>query len=182
MKLIIHRGTNEIGGSCVEFNNGCKRIVFDVGLPLNAIDEWLDISCYKPNISGLFGGESDIAAVFISHAHPDHYGLLSLINKNIPIFMSKASAIILKKIVPLLGEENYADLNIIELSNGEEIKIGNFLIKAYEVDHSATAAMAFEISAENKKFFIPEIFVFTADVLGAARFLQIILRRRIIYC
>ncbi len=151
MKLIIHRGTNEIGGSCVEFNNGCKRIVFDVGLPLNAIDEWLDISCYKPNISGLFGEESDIAAVFISHAHPDHYGLLSLINKNIPIFMSKASAIILKKIVPLLGEENYADLNIIELSNGEEIKIGNFLIKAYEVDHSATAAMAFEISAENKK-------------------------------
>ena len=84
MKLIIHRGTNEIGGSCVEFNNGCKRIVFDVGLPLNAIDEGLDISCYKPNISGLFGEESGVAAIFISHAHPDHYGLLSLINKNIP--------------------------------------------------------------------------------------------------
>ena len=55
MKLIIHRGTTEIGGSCVEFNNGCMRIVFDVGLPLYAIDEGLDISCYKPNISGLFG-------------------------------------------------------------------------------------------------------------------------------
>ena len=39
MKLIIHRGTDEIGGSCVEFNNGRKRIIFDVGLPLNAIDE-----------------------------------------------------------------------------------------------------------------------------------------------
>lgn len=151
MKLIIHRGTNEIGGSCVEFNNGCKRIVFDVGLPLNAIDEGLDISCYKPNISGLFGEESGVAAVFISHAHPDHYGLLSLINKNIPIYMSKASAILLKKVVPLLGKENYADLNIKEISDGEEVRIGNFSVRAYEVDHSAASAMAFEISVEDKR-------------------------------
>lgn len=151
MKLIIHRGTNEIGGSCVEFNNGCKRIVFDVGLPLNAIDEGLDISCYKPNISGLFGEESDIAAVFISHAHPDHYGLLSLINKNIPIYMSKASAILLKKVVPLLGKENYGDLNIKEISDGEEVRIDDFSVRAYEVDHSAASAMAFEISVEDKR-------------------------------
>ena len=151
MKLIIHRGTNEIGGSCVEFNNGYKRIVFDVGLPLNAIDEGLDISCYKPNISGLFGEESGVAAVFISHAHPDHYGLLSLINKNIPIYMSKASAILLKKVVPLLDKENYVDLNIKEISDGEEVRIGNFSVRAYEVDHSAASAMAFEISGKNKR-------------------------------
>ena len=151
MKLIIYRGTNEIGGSCVEFNNGYKRIVFDVGLPLNAIDEGLDISCYKPNISGLFGEESDIAAVFISHAHPDHYGLLSLINKNIPIYMSKASAILLKKVVPLLGKENYGDLNIKEISDGEEVRIDDFIVRAYEVDHSAAAAMAFEVLGEDKR-------------------------------
>ena len=151
MKLIIHRGTNEIGGSCVEFSNGRKRVVFDVGLPLNAIDEDLDISCYKPNISGLFGEESGVAAVFISHAHPDHYGLLSLINKNIPVYMSKASAILLKKVVPLLGKENYADLNIKEISDGEEVRIGDFIVRAYEVDHSAAAAMAFEISGKNKR-------------------------------
>lgn len=151
MKLIIHRGTNEIGGSCVEFSNGRKRVVFDVGLPLNAIDEDLDISCYKPNISGLFGEENGVAAVFISHAHPDHYGLLSLINKNIPIYMSKASAILLKKVVPLSGKENYADLNIKEISDGEEVRIGDFIVRAYEVDHSAAAAMAFEISGKNKR-------------------------------
>ncbi len=151
MKLIIHRGTNEIGGNCIEFDNGRKRIVFDIGLPLNAIDEDLDISCYKPNISGLFGEESGVAAVFISHAHPDHYGLLSLINKNIPIYMSKAAAIILKKVVPLFGKENYADLNIIEISDGEEVRIDDFSVRAYEVDHSAAVAMAFEISGECKR-------------------------------
>lgn len=151
MKLIIHRGTNEIGGSCVEFSNGRKRVVFDVGLPLNAIDEDLDISCYKPNISGLFGEENGVAAVFISHAHPDHYGLLSLINKNIPVYMSKASAILLKKIAPLLGKENYADLSIKEISDGEEVRIDDFSVRAYEIDHSAATAMAFEISGKNKR-------------------------------
>lgn len=151
MKLIIHRGTNEIGGSCVELSNGRERIVFDVGLPLNAIDEDLDIGSYKPDISGLFDKESGVSAVFISHAHPDHYGLLSLINKDIPIYMSKAAAIILKRIVPLLGEENYKDLNIQKISNGEEVRIGDFIVRAHEVDHSAAAAMAFEILAENKR-------------------------------
>lgn len=151
MKLIIHRGTNEIGGSCVELSNGRERIVFDVGLPLNAIDEGLDIGCYKPDISGLFDKEFGISAVFISHAHPDHYGLLSLINKDIPIYMSKAAAIILKRIVPLLGEENYKDLNILKISNGEEVRIGDFIVRAHEVDHSAAAAMAFEILAKNKR-------------------------------
>lgn len=142
MKLIIYRGTNEIGGSCVELSNGRERIVFDVGLPLNAIDEDLDIGSYKPDISRLFDKESDVSAVFISHAHPDHYGLLSLINKDIPIYMSKAAAIILKRIVPLLGEENYKDLNIQKISNGEEVRIGDFIVRAHEVDHSAAAAMA----------------------------------------
>ena len=65
--------------------------------------------------------------------------------------MSKASAILLKKVVPLLGKENYADLNIKEISDGEEVRIGNFSVRAYEVDHSAASAMAFEISGKNKR-------------------------------
>ena len=35
MQLIIHRGTNETGGSCLELNDGKTRLLFDVGLPLN---------------------------------------------------------------------------------------------------------------------------------------------------
>lgn len=173
MKLIIHRGTNEIGGSCVEFNNGCKRIVFDVGLPLNAIDEGLDISCYKPNISGLFGEESGVAAIFISHAHPDHYGLLSLINKNIPIYMSKASAILLKKVVPLLGKENYADLNIKEISDGEEVRIGDFIVRAY-VTIALQPRWLLKFRGRISGFFIPEIFVFMVGGHGGAENLRVI--------
>ena len=34
MRFIIHRGTKEIGGSCVEIWTDNKRIVIDIGMPL----------------------------------------------------------------------------------------------------------------------------------------------------
>jgi len=34
MQLIIHRGTKEIGGSCVEIQSGDSRILIDFGVPL----------------------------------------------------------------------------------------------------------------------------------------------------
>jgi len=34
VRICIHRGTMEIGGTCVEIESQAKRIVLDVGLPL----------------------------------------------------------------------------------------------------------------------------------------------------
>ena len=36
MQACIHRGTKEIGGSCVEVISGGKRLIIDLGLPLDA--------------------------------------------------------------------------------------------------------------------------------------------------
>jgi hypothetical protein len=38
MRVCIHRGTKEIGGTCVEVESRNTRIVLDVGLPLDAVD------------------------------------------------------------------------------------------------------------------------------------------------
>ncbi len=40
MDLTIHRGTHEIGGSCVELATENTRILIDVGLPL--VDKFFD--------------------------------------------------------------------------------------------------------------------------------------------
>ncbi len=37
MKLTIHRGTHEIGGTCIEIETKGSRIVVDIGMPL--VDE-----------------------------------------------------------------------------------------------------------------------------------------------
>ena len=36
MKICIHRGTKHIGESCVELESDCKRLLIDIGLPLDA--------------------------------------------------------------------------------------------------------------------------------------------------
>ena len=39
MKIRIHRGTEEIGGTCIEVESDGRRIVLDLGLPLDARDD-----------------------------------------------------------------------------------------------------------------------------------------------
>ena len=105
MKLTIHRGTHEIGGSCVELcpNSGNARLIIDVGMPLVTPDrlpfEW---RCYKnlpqeqlieqrvlPAVDGLYSHEEpSISAVILSHAHQDHYGFIRFVHPSIPLYMS----------------------------------------------------------------------------------------------
>ena len=52
MHICIHRGAQEIGGSCVELESQGQRLILDLGLPLDA--EKNDIK-YLPEIPGLDG-------------------------------------------------------------------------------------------------------------------------------
>ena len=76
VKLIIHRGTDEIGGSALELDGGGARVLFDFGIPLAAMErEDFSADDYKPDIDGLYRGEAaQFGAIFLTHAHPDHYG------------------------------------------------------------------------------------------------------------
>lgn len=145
MKLIIHRGTNEIGGSCLELNDGKTRLLFDVGLPLD--DGAKDV---KLDIKGLYRGEeTDIDAILITHAHPDHFGLLEFINSKIPIYMNKVTSDLIRKIYPLTSNKNLENLDI-HISD-KPIKIGDFTITPHSEDHSAVQSLAYEIQYKNKK-------------------------------
>ncbi len=48
MNLTIHRGTNEIGGTCIELQSGTSRILLDFGMPLvNKLGNSFDFAPYK---------------------------------------------------------------------------------------------------------------------------------------
>ena len=73
MKICIHRGTEEIGGTCVELESQGKRLVLDVGLPLDAPDpETFSL----PSIKGFDSPDPNLMGVVISHPHLGHYGLV----------------------------------------------------------------------------------------------------------
>ena len=103
MNVVIHRGTHEIGGSCVEIVDNGTRIVIDVGIPLvKPGGEKFNINDYKhlkgaelveakilPEIQGLYKWDSEVKAVdglLISHAHLDHSGFLEHIRNDIPVY------------------------------------------------------------------------------------------------
>ncbi len=148
--LIIHRGTNEIGGSAIEINNNKTKLLFDFGIPLESMNkENYNVEDYKLPINGLYKNEEpQFQAVFLTHAHADHFGLMQLINKNIPIYVNKITYDILSKIVPLLPKSSTENLNLNIIS--DEIEIDNIKIKMHNVDHSVAGACAYEIITDNK--------------------------------
>jgi len=84
MRACIHRGSKEIGGSCVEVISDGKRLLIDLGLPLDAID---NDKKYLPDIFGLDGSDASLLAIIISHPHLDHFGLLAHVRSSIPVIM-----------------------------------------------------------------------------------------------
>lgn len=86
MLITIHRGTRQIGGSCIELSDGGGgRLILDVGRPLDS----------PANATGLLPASLDRSApatVLIGHPHQDHYGLLAELPADWPVWTGEASA------------------------------------------------------------------------------------------
>ncbi len=92
MRICIHRGTKEIGGTCVEIESQGKRLVLDVGLPLDAPDP--DTFPLHP-IRDFEAPDESLLGVVISHPHQDHYGLAHRLLGETTFLIGKAAAAIL---------------------------------------------------------------------------------------
>ncbi len=179
MKLTIHRGTHEVGGSCAELSSdsGETRIVLDVGMPLVARDrtpfEWRS---YKdltqeqlmgkgilPSVDGLYAVQQpSVAAVLLSHAHQDHYGFIRFLHPNIPLHMSLGTRSLVEVSNLFLATEvNLAQVRTFEM--WQPFGMGEFTITPYLMDHSAPDAAAFLIEANGQRLF------YTGDFRGHGR-------------
>ncbi len=167
MQLTIHRGTQEIGGSCVELTTANSRILIDFGMPLvDSKGERFDSSILKdktvqelkesgilPDIKGLYRGEEKaIDAILISHSHMDHYGFLKYVHPDIPIYMSEG-AMILIEISNVFIPHKIGDINAQIINKRKKLEVGDFTVASYLVDHSAFDSLAFLIEAEGKRLF-----------------------------
>jgi len=150
VKIRIHRGAKEIGGSCVELESQGQRLLLDLGLPLDA--EKNDVK-YLPEIKGLDGQDPSFLGILISHPHVDHFGLLAHISPDIPVGMGAATRRILKAAAPFMLGKWPAPEEGWDYKSEIPFEIGPFTITPYLVDHSAYDAYALLIEAEGKRLF-----------------------------
>jgi len=167
MKLIIHRGTHEIGGSCIELVSANSRILLDFGLPLvDSNNEQFDSKKIRgkskddlietgvlPRIKGLYRDETpSFDAILLSHPHQDHYGLLSYANPRIPVYLSKGCRILVE-VSHFFNQTGCELKNIETVEDGHSFKKGDFTITPFVVDHAGFDALGFLVECGGKKIY-----------------------------
>ena len=171
LNITIYGGLGEIGGNIILLDYKGEKIVLDIGLSFSkyrefyewpfrthkGIDEMIRLGV-APDIEGLYiswrnrnefeYGDTDILALFVSHAHMDHIGLLSQINRNIDVFLGETCLLIenvRREVSRNTGYVSYEDINYNTFRTGDMIKVGPYTVKPVHVDHSVPGAYSFLI-------------------------------------
>ena len=167
MEVFVHRGSEEIGGTCVELRAGGTRVVVDLGMPLVHPDgtrcnsreledmprEELQQRGILPGVEGLYAWETPrVDGLLISHAHQDHYGFLKHVHPDVPVYMSAGTQKLIEITALIRGKENPLR-NPRQFAWKSDFEVGAFRVTPHLVDHSAFDAFAFEIEAERKRLF-----------------------------
>lgn len=184
MEIIIHRGCNEVGGSCVEILGGNTRIVIDIGIPLvDKEGKKFNIKNYKslqvnqlvergvlPNIKGLYNWETEykrVDGILLSHSHIDHYGLFNYLRDDVVYYLGQSTRnlIDLTSIFSSIkGEIN----NYIYIKNEKKFTIGEFLVTPFLMDHSAFDSYSFLIQYKDKSL------IYSGDFRGHGRKVKVL--------
>jgi ribonuclease J len=159
MRVRIHRGAHEIGGSCVEVESRAgRRIVLDVGAPLVSIE---GEEPTVPEVSGLVEADPDLKGIVITHAHQDHWGFVDQTLPGVPIYMGKATHEILKEAAFWVRGLTRAPAGF--LAHRETFELGEFRITPFLNDHSAFDAYSLLVEADDRRLF------YTGDIRGHGR-------------
>ncbi len=167
LKVKVHRGTHQIGGSITEIYTDNTHILIDFGSELNTDSE---NSTDAEMVDMIHHAKCD--AVLFTHNHGDHIGLLQQIPRNdvdgkvIKLAMGKVSRKVLINIhktltqFPEVAKEHEDYINTlsdldrsVDLEDGVPVFFGeskDIKVTPLHVDHSAYDAFMFIVEAEGK--------------------------------
>jgi ribonuclease J len=140
MKIRILKGSQEIGGTCIELSHEGRSILLELGMPLAPESKPVDLTGFKPE------------ALIISHPHQDHYGRMEELAQVVPIYIGEIgrrlidAVRIFRKGEPMSREFRYID-------DRKPFKVAGFTITPFLVDHSSPESFAFLVEAGGKRVF-----------------------------
>lgn len=166
MKLTIHRGTHEIGGSCVEISNNDSRIVIDIGMPITKKDgQKFVMREYNlngpalvkekilPDVKGIYEWDKErkvVDGLLISHAHIDHYGFANHLRKDTHFYLGEGTRRLIE-LSSIFSETKVSIKHYTTINSCNPFQIGSFTITPFLMDHSAFDAYAFLIESDGKR-------------------------------
>lgn len=151
IKIILHRGSIQIGGICTEISTDNTRLLFDFGAPLEGEgnQELLDID-------GVTFGKKNCDGIFLTHYHGDHANEIQRVLADIPVYMHKTAKQILSaqlKHKEIFGEFDWTE-SFEELDDRQIVKFEDLTVTALHTDHSACASLMYLIEGYEKRILL----------------------------
>ena len=154
MRVVVHRGLDEVGGNIVEVSAGGTRILLDAGEELEGFDNPVDFPALL--------GERRFDAVFVSHYHGDHAGLLCGELDLPPVYMGRTAFSIFEMSQRRCGKTPAFD-PACWLEDGVPVTVGAITVTPVLADHSAIDAYSLVVEAEGK------VLLYTGDFRSSGR-------------
>ena len=163
MRIIIHRGINQIGGCITEIQSSSgTKILIDLGHNLPDADGQVEDEYDVPeNLDRLLDG---VSAVFYTHYHGDHIAFEAAVaKKGIVQYMGHLAKLVKMKFyahmknIPQEAESRkfkealHAVTKFEEYQPDKTVTVGDIKITPYYVSHSAADAYMFVIECDGKK-------------------------------
>lgn len=155
----MHRGAHEIGGNCIEVEEGADRIILDLGRPLSA--GW-DDEIPLPDIPGLAAPHPRMHGVVLSHPHLDHYGLAAQIGDGVPVYLGAEAAKVLAA-ASFFSPISRRPALTGYLRDRTPLNLGPFTVTPFLADHSAFDAYSLLVESNGRRLF------YTGDIRGHGR-------------
>ncbi|MBW2149177.1 MAG: MBL fold metallo-hydrolase [Deltaproteobacteria bacterium] len=138
MKIKIHKGSHEIGGTCIELEQDGTSVLLDIGQPLKKGSKPADLGRINPS------------AVIISHPHQDHCGLIEKLPVSVPVYCGECAHRLMDASRVFRGLDPLTH-DFRQVWHRRPFQVGPFWITPFLMDHSAVDAFALLVEAGGKR-------------------------------
>jgi len=181
-RVSVLGGVGEIGGNKILVEDKDTRVLLDFGMSITQRARFFSdpyVSPRRPEsllslgiipqIEGVYSwdaGERKVDAIFLSHAHLDHYGYLSMVHRDVPVHCGETTERLMGAITETKRssfETDYRGLEFKTFRSGAAVKIGSLTLKPVHVDHSIPGAYGLVVETSTGSF------VYTGDLRAHGR-------------